>query len=80
MFNFIVTIFRVVFLLFSSRHMDIVLKNAILKKDNEILKRKKKERIKFKFFDRLFYAVMCKLSEKAKEFVTFQGICEATDC
>ena len=24
----------------------------------------------FKYFDRLFYAVICKLSEKAKEFVT----------
>jgi len=70
MFNFIVTIFRAIFLLFSARHMDIVIKNAILKKENEILKRKKKERIKFKFFDRLFYAVMCKLSEKAKEFIT----------
>jgi len=42
MFNFIVTIFRVVFLLFSSRHMDIVIKNSILKKENEILKRKKR--------------------------------------
>jgi len=29
MFNFIVTIFRVVFLLFSARDMDIVIKNAI---------------------------------------------------
>ena len=32
------------------------------------------------WFDRLFFAVMCKLSEKAKGFVTFQGICEVTDC
>jgi len=70
MFKFIVAIFRVILLVFSVRHMDIVIKNAILKKENEILKRKKTERIKFKFFDRLFYAVMCKLSEKAKEFVT----------
>ena len=42
MFNFIVTIFRVVFLLFSARHMDIVIKNALMKKENEILKRKKR--------------------------------------
>ena len=42
MFNFIVMIFRVVFLLFSARDMDIVLKNAILKKENEILKLKKR--------------------------------------
>ena len=42
MFNFIVTIFRIIFLLFSAREMDIVIKNAILKKENEILKRKKK--------------------------------------
>jgi len=66
MFNFIVAIFRAVFLLFSARQMDIVIKNVILIKENEILKRKKKERIKFRFCDRLFYAVMCKLSEKAK--------------
>ena len=70
MFNFIVTIFRVVFLLFSARQMDIVLKNALLKKENEILKRKNKERIKFRLFDRLFYAVLCQLSERGKDFVT----------
>ncbi len=49
---------------------DIIVENAILKKENEILKRKKKDRIKFRFFDRLFYAVMCKLCEKAKGCVT----------
>ena len=59
MFNFILTIFRIMFLLFSARNMDIVLANAIMKKENEILKRKIKDRLKFKFFDRLFYAVMC---------------------
>jgi len=41
-----------------------------LKKENEILKRKRKDRLKFRFFDRLFYAVICKLSDKAKKFVT----------
>ena len=70
MFNFIVTIFRVIFLLFSARNEDIVITNVILKKENEILKRKRKDRLKFRFFDRLFYAVICKLSEKAKGFVT----------
>ena len=70
MFNFILTIFRIMFLLFSARNMDIVLANAIMKKENEILKRKRKDRLNSKFFDRLFYAVMCKLSERGKGFVT----------
>jgi hypothetical protein len=58
MFNFILTIFRVIFLLFSARNIDIVIANAILQKENEILKRKRKDRLKFRFFDRLFYAVI----------------------
>ncbi len=70
LFDFILLIMRAVFFLISSGQKDIIVENTILKKENEILKRKKKDRIKFKFFDRLFYAVMCKLSEKAKEFVT----------
>jgi len=70
MFNFIVAIFRAVFLLFSARQMDIVIKNVILNKEIEILKRKNKERIKFRFLHRLFYAVLCQLSERGKDFVT----------
>jgi len=70
MFKFIVAIFRVIFLLCSGRKMNIIIENAILNKEIEILKRKNKERIKFRFFDRLFYAVLCQLSEKAKEFMT----------
>jgi hypothetical protein len=65
MFNFILTIFRVIFLFFSARNIDIVIANAILQKENEILKRKRKDRLKFRFFDRLFYSVMCKLSVNA---------------
>jgi hypothetical protein len=61
---------RAVFLLFSARKIEVVVENAILQKENEILKRKKKDRLKFRFFDRLFYSVMCKLSERAKEYVT----------
>ncbi len=48
----------------------MIIENSILKKENEILKRKKKGRIKFSFFDRLFYSVVCKISEKAKGCVT----------
>ena len=58
MFNFILLIMKAVFFLFSTAHMDMIIENSILKKENEILKRKKKGRIKFVFFDRLFYAVM----------------------
>ena len=70
LFKFILIIIRAVFLLYPTRQMEMVVENAILKKENEILKRKKKDRIKFRFFDRLFYVVMCKLSEKAKGCVT----------
>ena len=70
MFNFILTILRVIFSLFSTKHMDIVIANAILKKENEILKRKKKKKLKFRFSDRLFYALICKLFENGKESVT----------
>ena len=70
MFNFIVAIFRVIFMLFSVRKMNIIIENVILKKENEILKRNYKKRIRFLFFDRLFYTVLCQLSEKEKEFVS----------
>jgi len=70
MFNFILLIMRWIFFLFPSKQLDILVENAILKKENEILKRKKKSRLKFMFFDRLFCAVICKLSEKAKGCVT----------
>ena len=70
MFNFIVAIFRVIFMLFSARKMNIIIENTILKKENEILKRNNKKRISFLFFDRLFYTVLCQLSEKGKDFVS----------
>ena len=69
MFNFILLMMRAVFLLLSVKQINIAVENAILKKENEILKRKKKDRIKFKFFDRLFYAVICYI----------EGICCVTD-
>ena len=70
MFNFIVAILRVIFKMCSERKLNIILENGILKKENEIIKRRNIKRIKFYFFDRLFYSVLCQLSEKAKDFVT----------
>jgi len=70
LFNFILLIMRAIFFLFPSRQLNILVENAILKKENEILKRKKKGRIKFRFYDRFFYALICKLSERAKGCVT----------
>ena len=70
MFNLILLIMRAIFFLFPSRQLDMIVENAILKKENEILKRKKKGRIKFRFLDRLFYSVICKMSEKAKCYMT----------
>ena len=95
MFNFIVTIFRVFFLFYSLKHMDIVIKNAILKKENEILRLKKKERIKELILDmknkNLYWGYkriqgeLLKLGiELDKKTIwnydeSSQGICEATD-
>lgn len=62
-FNFILLIMKINFFFVSSRQ-DIIVENAILKKENEILKRKKRGRIKFRFFDRLFYTVICKSAKK----------------
>jgi len=70
MFNFILLIMRTVFFLIASRQKDMIVENAVLKKENDILKRKKKGRIRFRFFDRLFYSVICKLSKKTKGYVT----------
>ena len=70
MFNIILLVMRWIFFLFPTGQLKILVENAILKKENEILKRKKKDRLKFRFFDRLFYSVICKLSKKAKGCVT----------
>ena len=69
MLDIILLIMQAVFFLFPSRQLNILVENAILKKENEILKRKKKGRIKFRFYDRLFYSIICKLSKAAKGHV-----------
>ncbi len=56
MFDFLLMIIRIVFVFIPKNKKDIIIENIILKKENEILKRKKKVRIKFKFSDRIFYA------------------------
>ena len=58
MFHITVAILRAIFLLFTVSARDIIIENVILKKENKILKRKNKKRIKFGFFDRLFYTVL----------------------
>ena len=69
MFKIFLTIIRIFFLFVSSKNRNVIIENAILKKENEILKRRKKQKFRFKFFDRLFYAGIFKLSTKAKEYV-----------
>ncbi len=69
MFNFIFIIIRFVFSLISKKNKDIIVENMVLKKENQILKRKKRERIKFRFFDRIFYTVFNKLSGIAKDSI-----------
>ena len=70
MFNFIIMIIKIVLSLISKKKKDIIIENMVLKKENQILKRKKKERIKFKFSDKIYYAAFNKLSKIVKESVT----------
>ncbi len=57
MFNFIYWIINLIINLFFNGIQDLVIKNMILRKENEILKRKMTKRIRFKFIDKLFYSV-----------------------
>ena len=70
MFHLIVLLIKSLFLLFSGKKRDVVIENLILKKEITILKRKNKKRIRFKFIDKLFYAVFNKISYKLKECIT----------
>ena len=45
MFNLILLIMRSIFFLFPSRQLDILIENAVLKKENEILKWKVRRKI-----------------------------------
>ncbi len=54
----------------SGKNKNILLKIMILKKENEILKRKNRKRIKFRFIDKLFFAILNNISKKVKEYVT----------
>lgn len=69
MFNFLLMIIRIVFIFIPKHKKDIIIENIILKKENEILKRKNKKRIKFKFSDRVFYAIYNKFSKIAAKFI-----------
>ena len=66
MFNFIFHLFRIFFSLFFSDNKNIIIQNIVLWKENEILKRKLKKRVRFKFFDKVFYALFIKLSNTIK--------------
>jgi hypothetical protein len=51
MFKMVLMIIRFFFLLASSKNRNIIIENVMLKKENEILKWRKKQKLKFKFFD-----------------------------
>ena len=70
MFHFIVLLIKAVFLLFSGKKKDVVIENLILKKELEIIKRKNVKRIKFRFIDKLFYAIFNNIFQKVKEYIT----------
>ena len=69
MFTFIFHLIRVLFTLFFPDNRNIIFQNIILWKENEILKRKLKKRIRFNFFDKLFYALFNKLSNTIKDHI-----------
>ncbi len=69
MFDFLLMIIRIIFIFIPKNKKDIIIENIILKKENEILKRKKKERIKFKFSDRVFYTLYNKFSKIVTECI-----------
>ena len=54
----------------SDEKRTIIIEIMILKKENEILKRKNKKQIKFGFIDKLFYTILNNISQKVKEFIT----------
>ena len=69
MFNFIFHLIRIFFSLFFPNNRNIIIQNIILSKENEILKRKLKKRIRFKFIDKLFYALINRVSNTIKDYI-----------
>jgi hypothetical protein len=69
MFKLIVLLIKLVFYSSAKLSNDLILENMLLRKENEILKRQIKKRIKFKFFDRIFYAMLYTLRNAIKEKV-----------
>ena len=69
MFHFILLLIKLFFSLFCGSR-GIIIQNIVLHKENEILKRKLKRRIRFKFIDKLFYSVFSKLSDQVKNYIT----------
>ncbi len=69
MFHFIFLLIKSIFSLFGNGKR-IIIQNIILHKENEILKRRLKGRIRFKFIDKLFYSVFNKLSNEVKNYIT----------
>ena len=69
MFYFLLLLIKLFLSLFHGSR-EIIIQNIILSKENEILKRRLKKRIRFKFVDKLFYSIFNKLSDKAKDYIT----------
>ena len=69
MFSFIFHLIKIFFSLVFPNNRNIIIQNIILWKENEILKRKLKKRIRLKFIDKLFYALINRLSNTIKDHV-----------
>ncbi len=70
MFHFFVCILKVIFMFFIKDIQHIMTEYALMKKENLILKRQSKNKIKFKQSDRIFYSLACKVSKKYKNSIS----------
>ena len=70
MFHFIISILKVIFMFFTKDIQHIMTEYAIVKKENLILNRQTKGKIKFNQSDRIFYSLAYKLSKKYRTSIT----------
>ncbi len=70
MLKIIIFLFRLFISLFNRNIIEVIEMYAIVRKENEILKRQLKARVRFNWSDRLFYSTFIKLCNKSKGLIT----------
>lgn len=68
MINFLCTLIKIILSIFRSKRF-LVCEIAMLKKEIEILKRKRKKKVKMNYFDRLYFVILHKIVN-IKDFIT----------